>query len=41
MPKKQRKAKQVEETIQDLPIEIEALKKTETEGNQEMQNLGK
>lgn len=41
MPKKQRKAKQVEETIQDLQMEIEALKKTETEEIQKMQNLGK
>lgn len=41
MPKKQRKAKQVEENIQDLQMEIEALKKTKTEEIQKMQNLGK
>lgn len=40
MPKKQRKAKQVEENIQDLQMEIETLKKTKTEEIQKMQNLG-
>ena len=33
--------KQVKQKVQDLKTEIESIKKTQTEGIQEMQNLGK
>ena len=33
--------KQMKETIQDLKTEIETIKKTETEGILEMENMGK
>ena len=41
MPKKPRKNKHGKETIQDLKTEIETIKKTQTEGILEMENLGK
>ena len=33
--------KEINKTVQDLKIEIEAIKKTQTEGILEMENLGK
>lgn len=33
--------KEISKTVQDLKVEIEAIKKTQTEGILEMENLGK
>ena len=33
--------KEINKTVQDLKVEIEAIKKTETEGTLEMEKLGK
>ena len=39
--KVKKKIKKVKETVQDLKIEIEAIKKTQTKGILEMEKLGK
>lgn len=39
MPRKLRKNKEVKETIQDMEVETDAIKKVQTEGIQEMENL--
>ena len=39
--KKNKQVKQTVQAVQDLKIEIEAIKKTQTEGILEMKNLGK
>ena len=38
---KKKTIKQVIETVQDLKTEMEAMKKTQTEGRLDMENLGK
>ena len=38
---KEKTIKQVTETVQELKTEMEAMKKTQTEGSLDMENLGK